>query len=183
MGTMQDYERKFWTDFCKVQQKLKEFYIKSEEYSKDFSTILQPIKEQKDALEHIVRVYWEIISGEREGEDKQKYIDDNFSKAMGHIYRAYYDTADIFTIILREKISDYLSLFNCKQILGEWKEYEEERKYLIKVNDTIAQMRIKKDVLKKDNMFDDYGQIIDHLLKIYEKVLLDVYPRLATKYL
>lgn len=178
---MEKYELEFWNVFCKVHQKLKEFYIKSEEYDKDFSTILQPIKEQKDALEHIVRVYSKLLTGEKD----EKYIQDSFSKAIGHIYRAYYDTADIFTIILRERISDYLSIFSYKQITSVWgkEKYEKERKYLIDINGKIADLRINKDIANKEETFNDYKDIIDHLFVIYKDVLLNVYPQLAAKYL
>lgn len=178
---MKDYEREFWEDFCKVHQKLKEFYIKSEEYSKDFSTILQPIKEQKDALEHIVRVYCELLIGNED----EKYIRENFSKAKGHIYRAYYDTADIFTIILRERISDYLSIFSHSQISSVWGEekYKKERDFLIDVNETIANLRIEKDVIDKKDVFNRYKDIIEHLFDIYLDILKNVYPILASRYL
>lgn len=172
--------------------KNEEFYIKAEEYSKDFATILQPIKEQKDALEHIVRAYAVILKEKDKDEHSQNYIEGELSKAKGHIYRAYYDTADIFTIVLRERISDYLSPFNYKQILSVWQEYEEERKFLVEANRDIAKLRIKKGSFKEKSsernssdkkvMYDEYSRIIEHLLDIYKKVIMDIYPSLASKY-
>ena len=178
---MKDYERKFWEDFCKVHKKLKEFYIRSEEHSKDFSTILQPIKEQKDALEHIVRVYCELL----DGNEDEKYIAENFSKAKGHIYRAYYDTADIFTIILRERISSHLSVFSHNQISSVWgkEKYETERNFLIDVNESIAKLRIEKDVIDKSDVFNRYTEIIERLFNIYIDITKNIYPSLAAKYL
>ncbi|MBQ4052123.1 MAG: hypothetical protein IJD09_00520 [Clostridia bacterium] len=183
---MTDIEKNFWCDFCKLHKELKRIYILSEEHSKDFSCILQPIKEQRDALEHVVRAYCKII--DKSASDNVSYIEKNLSKAKGHLYRAYYDTADIFTIILREKISDYLSLFSYNQIISVWDKdvYDKERKYLIRVNKEIAELRIKKDVIEKEDereeIFSQYHAIISHLFELYELVLLDIYPSLAEKF-
>lgn len=183
---MTDLEKNFWCDFCKIHKELKRIYILSEEHSNDFSSILQPIKEQRDALEHIVRAYYKIINAP--DSENISYIEKNLSKAKGHLYRAYYDTADIFTIILREKISDYLSLFSYSEIISAWDkaEYDKERKFLVKVNKEIAELRIKKDVIEKDTekeqIFSQYDTIITHLFRLYELVLLDIYPTLAEKY-
>lgn len=183
---MTDTEKTFWDDFCRLHKEMKKIYILSEEHSKDFSCILQPIKEQRDALDHVVRAYSRIIDGS-DAEADASYIEKNLSKAKGHLYRAYYDTADIFTIILREKIADYLSLFSYKQIISAWdkEEYNKEREYLIKVNKEIAELRIKKDVIEtereREEVFSQYSRIIKHLFKLYELVLLEIYPMLAEK--
>ncbi len=180
---MTNIEKTFWRDFCKLHKEMKKLYILSEEHSKDFSCILQPIKEQRDALEHVVRAYSRIL--DESDSPNSPYIQKNLSKAKGHLYRAYYDTADIFTIILRERISDYLSVFSYKQIISVWnkKEYDREREYLIKVNKEIAELRIKKDVIEdeeeQEKVFSQYYDIISHLFELYEKVLLEIYPLLA----
>ena len=59
--------------------------------------------------------------------------------------------------ILREKIADYLSLFTYKQIISVWDKdkYDKERKYLINVNKEIAELRIKKDVIEKEDEKED----------------------------
>lgn len=185
---MTDIELAFWEDFCLVHAETKNIYIYAEEYSKDFSSILQPIKEQRDALEHIVRSYTRILATTTPTDSDTSYIEKNFSKAKGHLYRAYYDTADIFSIILREKISEYLSLFTYSEIVSVWgkKEYDEKRKYLIRVNKVIADLRIEKDVVEtkeqRKQVFDKYFDIIDNLKKIYDIVLEDIYPQLAEKF-
>lgn len=72
---MQEYEMNFWSTFSKLHNMTKEMYIKSEEYDDDFCSIIQPIKEQRDALDHIVRSYqvlFDIESGNASGENIAK---------------------------------------------------------------------------------------------------------------
>ena len=56
---------------------------------------------------------------------------------------------------------------------------------MIKVNKEIAELRIKKDVIEtereREEVFSQYSRIIKHLFKLYELVLLEIYPMLAEK--
>ncbi len=183
---MQDYEINFWSTFSKLYNMTKEMYIKSEEYDDDFCSIIQPIKEQRDALDHIVRSYqalFDVESGnvpEKDIDSKNEYIKKNFDKAIGHIYRAFFDTADILTIILREHISNILNEYSYREIISCWKNYEIIRKKLVKMPKKIAELRLKKEI-KSDNkeqedIFKQYKEIIDFLFDTLDYVLLDFYP-------
>ena len=59
---MDDYIKNFWNDYSFIHNTTKELYILSEELESDFSSFIQPIKEQRDSLEHIVRAYSRMCS-------------------------------------------------------------------------------------------------------------------------
>ena len=88
-------------------------------------TYIQPMKEQKDAYEHLIWAYTKmydvknIASNLDEGENDNtpkntknqpsqepivQYVLSNLDKAIGHEFRAFYDTMDYLTIIIRDII-------------------------------------------------------------------------------
>lgn len=178
---MQLTEEEFWKEFVDVYNKTKEIYIKCEEYDAEFCSIMQPIKEQRDALDHIVRYYSDSSS---EPEDIEKNSQ-NFQKAMGHIYRAYFDTADILSIILREKISKLLSEFSYSEIVSCWKNYLTCRKVLTMLPLIIARLRKEKEVKfttqGKQKMFEEYSDVLKFLFSTLDTAY-QVAPALYHQY-
>ncbi|MDE5770303.1 MAG: hypothetical protein K2I06_01550, partial [Ruminococcus sp.] len=169
---MFDCERDFWNTFSNLYLMTKEMYIKAEEYDDEFCSIMQPIKEQRDALDHMVRSYGELIKSNNNNKDvlneeQKKYVQKNFDKAIGHMYRAFYDTADILTIILREHIGNELKGHSYSKICSCWSDYESTRKQLVKITDQISKLRFKKEVKtsqsEQEKIFEEYKSIIDFL--------------------
>lgn len=186
---MRDFEIKFWNDFEQLYNMTKKMYIKSEEYDDDFCSIMQPIKEQRDALDHIVRSYSRLVRLEahkltdKQEQENLESIQRNFQKALGHVYRAFYDTADILTIILRKHISDYLASFT---YCSCWSDYEHNRRELIEISKSIANLRAEKEIKsnQKDQqkIFDEYDRILDFLFNTLDYVSGDLYMSLSQKY-
>lgn len=180
---MREYINDFWNVFGYIYNSTKELYILAEEYDDELSSFIQPIKEQKDSLEHIVRAYMKLYSNEDITENfDEDYVKQNLSKAMGHVFRAFFDTADILSIILREKISSHLKLFTYAKIVEVWPKYEDVRKRLIDMPKLFAEFRFKKDIAKNSNetrkMVEDYVDRLKELLNIYEEFMKNVYPKL-----
>ena len=93
-----------WKLIVLLQETVKALVIWAEENDVDkLETFLQPIKEQRDALEHLCRVKAAELGLKTGGEDIDKYILINIEKAIGHLYRAFFDAADFLCIILRER--------------------------------------------------------------------------------
>lgn len=44
-----------WNNIIEIHKCTKELYLLSEEYSENLKMFIQPIKEMRDALEHIIR--------------------------------------------------------------------------------------------------------------------------------
>lgn len=175
---------KFWKDSCQLYNQTKKYLLLIEEIEPQHATIMQPIKEQRDALDHIVRAYSlfeEIINCK---DDKQKAIiaknlTEEFNRAKSHLERAINDCADILSIILREKIAAYLSEFSYKEIVSVWTNYPKERKFLIRVDEKISELR-NRDINNYQVALNDYNAIIDRLKTIYYKVTEEIYPKLCT---
>lgn len=184
---MVDYQEKFrnfWKTYNYIYEKQKEIYILSEEYDNDLSSFIQPIKEQKDSLDHIARAYKEYY--DIENLQNENLIVDNLNKALGHIFRAYYDTVDFFSIILRQKISANLQNFTYSQIVSVWKDYEIYRKQLVNFPEKLAQLRLNKGIDKSNNeisvKIEKYQKIIYELFDIFKIFMLEIYPKLVKKF-
>lgn len=179
---MEDFLNSFWKKFTFIYTTTKELYILSEEYDDELSSFIQPIKEQRDALEHIVRAYSRMPGGVLVlSEDDQEYICKNLNKAIGHIFRAFFDCADVLSISLREKLSQQLKNFSYLQIVTVWPEYENERIKLIDMPKKIAKMRQKKDIAKDEDiipMVNEYKESLNSLFDIYDTFMKRVYPKL-----
>ncbi len=171
----------FWSDFCYIYSQAKELYILAEEYDDELSSFIQPIKEHKDALEHIVRAYSKYYFSST-GANNDDYIVQNLSKAVGHVFRAFYDTADILSIILRERLSLNLANHKYNEIIKIWPEYEHNRLILIDMPKKFAKLRndkdIAKDSSKKVTMVKEYRENIDTLFGIYDHFMKVIYPKL-----
>lgn len=181
---MENSLKDFWMDFCYIYNQSKELYILAEEYDDELSSFIQPIKEQKDALEHIVRAYSKYYSYSDSSitETDKKYINQNLNKAIGHAFRAFYDTADVLSIILRERLSVNLANHSYNEIVNIWPEYEKNRRVLIDMPKEFADLRTKKDIAKssseKSEMVKDYRDSIDTLFRIYNYFMKEIYPKL-----
>lgn len=170
----------FWKNYSFIHIETKKLYILTEEYDDGLNSFIQPIKEQRDSLEHIVRAYNRIYTVTEINDDDEKYISTNLDKAIGHVFRAYFDCADVLSIIIRERLSTELRQFKYKEIIKAWPDYESFRIDLVKMPEKIAKLRRKKDVAKSSekimNMVKEYQSHINILINIYHKYMYDIYP-------
>lgn len=179
---MNEYLDSFWKDYVFIHNETKRLYILSEEYDNELSSFIQPIKEQRDSLEHIVRAYDRITnSGDTLSKKDEEYIQENLSKAKGHIFRAFFDCADILGITLREALSKNLKDFSYSKIISVWPEYENVRIKLVNMPNEFAKMRGEKDIAKGDQiveMVHKYQNLITELFEIYNFFMHKVYQKL-----
>ena len=76
-----------WLRIITIHQYAKDLLIKCEEIdSHQLSGFIQPFKEQRDALEHIMRAQAAFydINDDISDDVKEKYINWNLEKALGH---------------------------------------------------------------------------------------------------
>lgn len=186
---MTDYQNifyTFWEKYNYVYNKQKELCILSEEYDNELCTFVQPIKEQKDSLDHITRAYKDYYDGIAGKNSTDKNIEDNLDKALGHIFRAYYDTADFFSIVIRRTLSMHLQQFTYKQIITVWREYEDNRRWLVTFPTLMAGLRNNKGINSSFNdikeKVDEYYKPIEHLFELFNTFMLEVYPKLCKRY-
>lgn len=163
----------YLNEMSQVHMFTKHYLLIAEEISEESVTFLQPLKEHRDAYDHLIRVFTLAIKDDRELNIEQ-YILDNIKKAFGHEYRAFFDMADWFTYICRKYVREELS-FNSKRKKYEEKygDFESVKKFINEVPYMIAEYREKKDVSNHEPILSevtDYKKTMDKLLVIYKRV-------------
>ena len=166
----------YWKILCQIHILTKKYYILSEELNIEMKTIVQPIKEQRDALEHIVRVYSSLMLDNQivqtyKDVDRETYIRANMEKAIGHEYRAFFDAIDYITISIRENIYKEINKYEQKDLINVFPKYIDFKEKLLEIPLKIANMREKKDVA--GNMLETaraYAELTDELMIMYREL-------------
>jgi len=167
-----------WNTLCQLHVLTKKYTLLAEEYNLNMKALLQPMKEQKDAYEHLIRVYTAICTDTQDDDYKLK----NMDKAIGHEYRAFFDTMDYLSIIIYELISEELKNYSFEQIIAVYPDYTQVKKNLVSLPAEIATIREQKDIGKKESVLTltlEYADIIDNLLEDYKTIAVKVVPKLA----
>lgn len=172
-----------WNNIIEIHKCTKELYLLSEEYSENLKMFIQPIKEMRDALEHIIRAYDKLLSNESLDEkDNDEYIKINLDKALGHEYRAFFDTVDFLSVTFRYKISEVLKDYSYNEIISVYPDYEEWAVRLTEIPEEIADLRKRKDIGNTEDItsiVDKYKKIvIDELLHFYKTIYREILPLL-----
>lgn len=165
--------RAYWDNICEIYFLTKHYLLLGEELSEDFDTFFQPVKEHRDALDHIARVYgYKFL--QYEVKDIEAYRVSNMKKAVGHAYRAFFDTADWLSYICRKKIREILQGKTYNEIVKIYPEYEKLKKRLNELPVAIAKIRQNKDVSDNENELvrevEGYREILDELLEAYKNI-------------
>lgn len=159
-------------EIVRIHNCTKHYIILGEEISPDFETYLQPIKEFRDAYEHLIRciaVEYDIADLDN---DKNNYILNNLDKTLGHEYRAFFDTADWFCVICRDNINNIVSKYTYEEICLKYTKYPEVKKRIFDISLKIADIRsdkdISSDIIDKVN---EYQYIMKELLSYYRDLI------------
>jgi len=175
-----------WLRLFSVHNVTKGLYILSEEFSVGLMDFLQPIKEMRDAHEHVIRAQGAFYErGVNLSDEEKKYILKNLEKALSHEYRAYFDTVDFLCIIFRNGIVEFLKGFSYLQIINVWPEYEKTKNDIIDYSESIAKIRENKDVGNAEEMeslMQRYYKITMSLFEIYKNISKNVIHKLNVKF-
>ena len=157
----------YLTEMSQVHMYTKHYLLIAEELSEEGVAFLQPLKEHRDAYDHISRIFsLSLKDGNNEERDDEAYILDNVRKAFGHEYRAFFDMADWFTYICRKYIREELSSKIKK------KKYQEKLRADGKVSkkQEIEKRRKKiKALLEQDFKRKDICSQLDISIKTYKR--------------
>lgn len=167
---MEKYDT-YWEKICQIYLLTKHYLLLAEELSDDFDTFLQPLKEHRDAFDHIVRVYgYQFL--DNPPLDPESYCLGNVKKALGHEYRAFFDTADWLSYICRKKIREMIKENTGDEISRQYPDYPDIKQWLNQLPKDIAKIRENKDVSDKGEELiaevNKYKHILDRLLKVYD---------------
>ena len=153
-----------------VYAKAKDLYTKAEEIDTEFRAFVQPINELRNAFDHVMRATLARFP-ECRTEDAERYISSSLDKAIGHVYRCFFDTADWMSIALRERAIKELGEFPNQCIMDVWPEYYKvHRSKLdgIARDIDIAKLRADKDI-SSDQLLEEvemYSKILEGLITI-----------------
>lgn len=152
----------------------KHYILLGEEISDDFETYLQPVKEFRDAYEHIIRVFTKCtgLNNDLGNMKKEEYVQKNLAKALGHEYRAFFDVADWFSIICRKRIYEIVKGYTYEQLCDIYPKYPEMKSRLYVISEEIAAIRDKKDI--SSNIFEEvnrYQYALVELLGYYRELI------------
>ena len=138
----------FWEQLIGLHFYTKDLILRAEELDFSNATFLQTYQEQKHIIDHIVRAKSAEYSKKDVPDDSvDRYVNKNMSKAVGHAYRAFFDTADWLSIILRERIKERLGPYGRHDIVTVIPSYySETRPRIDKLSEDIARIRAEKDV-------------------------------------
>lgn len=162
-----------------IHSSTKHYLLISEEICEEGVAFMQPLKEHRDAQDHLMRVFAlsnPNISNKNENIKDEDYIIDNVKKAFGHEYRAFFDTADWFTYICRRYIREELSFSSKRKKYEEkYNDFTDLKEFINQLPKLIAEYREKKDVSNCETVLsevDKYIETMEVLLNYYNKVEL-----------
>jgi Mg2+ and Co2+ transporter CorA len=164
---------KYWDSICQIYFLTKHYLLLAEELSDDFDTFLQPVKEHRDAFDHVARVYgYKFLQNDIK--DIDTYRNENMNKAVGHAYRAFFDTADWLSYICRQKIRQLLTGKTYDEIVSKYPDYPQVKKLLLEAATSIAKIRENKDISDNVNELvkevNQYKTLLDRLLDAYQAI-------------
>lgn len=164
-----------WESLCELHSRTKHYLLIAEELSEDGNVFLQPMKEHRDAYDHITRAYATEFQDELPTkETKDEYMDRNMKEAYSHEFRAFFDTADWLSFICRRYIRTVLRNQSSKDLKG-FENYQEIKNMINSMPAKIAEIRSRETVLENkdelpkvvDARVAEYCTILDQLIKAY----------------
>lgn len=163
----------YLSEMSQVHMYTKHYLLIAEELSEEGVAFLQPLKEHRDAYDHLSRIFALSLKEYDSSIDIEAYILDNVKKAFGHEYRAFFDMADWFTYICRKYIREELSNKVKRKKFQEQDDYEKTKEFVNQLPFYIADFREKKDVSKEQPILEEvlkYKKVMDRLLELYQQV-------------
>lgn len=141
----------------------------AEEVDPTISANIQIVKELRDALDHVMRVFINKSSGDL---GNGSYGLAQVDKAIGHVYRAAFDALDGTVLSLKIKINDCLIKYDKAVIKEVLPEYWNYKILLNSLCGQISENRGNKDVEKNhETLFDKYIAEVEELKKAYDAIL------------
>lgn len=184
-----------WEAIIRIHGAMKLLILRTEELDPIHEFFWPPIIQQRDALDHIIRAQRAIMCPEilPAGTDASQYEAKQIDKALGHVYRAYFDVADWMGIMLRERILELVARYARESLVKAIPDYAVSVEDVVRrCSERIAILRNGKDVVlpplpdvspspvssdDSDNTLEAYQEVIDELQKCIES-LQDKVPEL-----
>lgn len=163
-----------WLNICRLHRITKEYLLAAEEVCEEGVLFFQPLKEHRDAYDHVIRTFSIDLKKVPEDVDCKLYVKKNLEKAYGHEYRAFFDTADWLSYNLRKSIRERLRKMS-KREKKEFIQRSGGEAFLERMNQypfKVAEMRGDKDIgmASNDSPIREYQNILDEMIAIYKSI-------------
>ena len=169
-----------WKLIIQIHNLTKALVLKCEEIDPDHEFYFPIIIQQRDALDHLIRAaymehYPDKLLAEKKGiVNASEYSIHQTSKALGHMYRAFFDAADWISILCRERISDMMSAYSMKTIHFAFPSYISRIKFRIEeISLEIANVRNSKDIGQTGEVIDGvdkYMDLVSELINFMDEI-------------
>jgi hypothetical protein len=159
-------------EIVQVYTTTKRLVLRAEELDEENRSNISVFKEQRDALDHLMRALSKYLEPADNGESDE-YIRLQIDKAKGHLFRASYDSVDGISVSAKFKIKQVLEGIDTETISQVLPEYWTEFLPLIdEISEKIALHREKKDIgdLTAKNLHA-YIADAEKLSEIHRKIL------------
>ena len=156
-----------------LHQETKRYLLTAEEVSEDGVALIQPLKEHRDAYDHIIRIFASTAKKIPQDCNYYNYVKGNLEKAYGHEYRAFFDTADWLSYNLRRSLRERINRIPYQKRKDMIPDYPETIKLLNQYPFKFSELRKDKDIVdasNSDNTVDEYKIILDTLIELYKQI-------------
>jgi hypothetical protein len=170
MESQREREEK-WKRIIETYQRAKELYLLAEEVGNKLRSWVPPLLQFRDCLEHIVRA--EAVHYGLKEETDPSYVENNLDKALGHVYRAFFDTADWCAVIVRAEIEQELTGYSNEAIEACLPTYYSAiRPETTRFSEQIAKIRETKDVCSGSNsqLVEEYAGLVRKMISYRSQI-------------
>ncbi|HEV3244559.1 MAG TPA: hypothetical protein VGZ31_09120 [Chthoniobacterales bacterium] len=150
-----------------LYSKTKRYILRAEQVDPQSRSNIAIFKEQRDALDHVMRALWAHF----EKEQDEDYLCGQIEKARGHLFRAAYDALDGAGISFKLRIAEYMEGISNEAISAVYPNYYDHVVEINQIDLQIVEHRKRKDIGKTtmQNM-DDYSAVVDRLAELSDLV-------------
>lgn len=139
-----------WDLIVEVHNQTKALILYAEEVDPEHTFFWPPLIQQRDALDHIIRAQRIALHPAQISEGKgtaDEYVTAQLDKTIGHCYRAFFDVADWFSLIVRERIGSIVSQYSRQTIIAVLPDYSTQIESRVEaICKQIADLRNDKDI-------------------------------------
>jgi hypothetical protein len=155
-----------------LYSRTKRFILQAEETDPESRANIAIFKEQRDALDHIMRALNKALN-DPPAESSAEYIDLQFDKAWGHLFRAAYDSLDGVDVSFKVRLEEGMRGVSNDAISAVYPEYYTEvLPEMTALQMRIADFRCAKDVHKSTfTDLDSYCASVERVAELTNKVL------------
>lgn len=156
-------------DLAVLYSKTKGYVLTAEQIDPESRSNIAIFKEQRDALDHIMRALTEAFGGKEQPDFD--YLKAQVDKARGHLFRAAYDALDGVGVSCKIRIQAAVRGVSNDAIVAVYKEYYNLVSEVDAIDAKIAEHRKTKDVQRSTmDDLDAYCNDVDRLAHLSREV-------------